>query len=328
VGGLSTGEGKRIQTNRRGAGLKIPAPDKCPLCGAESSDQHLITTHVFGGEGRAAAFFHCHSCDVRHQFPRLTPQEEKKFYADEFEAFMEKRAGPGGGWQSAEAHVRANEPNRLRRMEYLRPLLFPGSRVLEVGCSTGFMLYPLVAEGHDCVGVEPSGKISDFLKQKRIRFFSSVEELIRTNAGSTFDLVMHFFVLEHITEPKTFLQQQLELLRPGGTMVFEIPNVADPLLVVYGIPAFDCFYWSIAHPWYFSEKSLDHLLASLGVPYEIRRDQRYDLSNHMVWARDGRPGGMGRFSHFWGDELDRHYKQALIRGGTCDTLIGILRKPK
>ena len=190
------------------------------------------------------------------------------------------------------------------------------------------MLYPLVAEGHDCVGVEPSGKFSEFLKQKGIYNFSSVDELRRTEPRGMFDMIMHFFVLEHITTPQPFLRQQLDLLRPGGILVFEIPNVADPLLVVYQIQAFDHFYWSMAHPWYFSEKSLHYLLASVGVPYEIRGDQRYDLSNHMVWARDGRPGGMGRFSHFWGDELDRQYKQALIRGGTCDTLIGILRKPK
>ena len=327
MGGLWAGVGAQKEINTSETILKIPSPPSCPLCGADSSDQHLITTHVFGGEGRSAAFFHCRSCDVRHQFPRLTPQEEKKFYADEFEAFMERRAGPAGGWQSAEAHIKANEANRLRRMKYLRPLLLPQGRLLEVGCSTGFMLYPLSAAGHDCVGVEPSGRFSEYLKQKGIRSFSSVEELIRKDPRRTFDLVMHFFVLEHITEPKTFLRQQLDLLKPGGNVVFEIPNVADPLLVVYQIPAFDRFYWSVAHPWYFSEASLHHLLGSLGVPYEILRDQRYDLSNHMVWARDGKPGGMGQFSRFLGNELEHQYKQALIRGGTCDTLIGILRKP-
>jgi len=309
-------------------GQALESRPSCPLCAAGPERQDFVTDQVFGSRDQRSAFYRCRDCDVHFQHPGLTPEQEKKFYADEFEAFMESRAGVAAGWRSAEGHIRANEPNRLRRMEYLRPLLLPGGKVLEVGCSTGFMLYPLIAAGHDCVGVEPSGNFSEYLKQKGIRSFPSVEELIRTDAGRTFDLVMHFFVLEHITEPKNFLRQQLKLLRPGGTLVFEVPNVADPLLVLYQIPAFDGFYWSIAHPWYFSEKSLDHLLVSMGVPYEIRRDQRYDLSNHMVWARDGRPGGMGRFSHLWGDEFDRQYKQALIRGGTCDTLIGILRKPK
>jgi SAM-dependent methyltransferase len=264
---------------------------------------------------------------VRFQHPGLTPEQEKKFYSDEFETFMESRAGTAGGWQSAEGHIRANEPNRVRRMDYLRPLLPSGGRVLEVGCSSGFMLYPLIEAGHACIGVEPSGKFSEFLKQKRVCTFSRVEELARTDRSGMFDLIMHFFVLEHITEPKTFLRQQLDLLKPGGNLVFEIPNVADPLLTIYEIPEFEKFYWSVAHPWYFSERSLRYLLSLLESPYEIRRDQRYDLSNHMVWARDGKPGGMGRFSSFFGKEVDRLYKESLIRSGTCDTLIGILRKP-
>jgi SAM-dependent methyltransferase len=135
---------------------------------------------------------------------------------------------------------------------------------------------------------------------------------------------MHFFVLEHITRPQRFLEAQLALLKPGGKIVFEVPNVADPLCSVYDIPAFERFYWSIAHPWYFSEASLRYLLDRTGRPYNIFLDQRYDLSNHMVWARDGRPGGMQRFTAALGQELEDGYRQALIRSRKCDTLIGVI----
>ena len=141
-----------------------------------------------------------------------------------------------------------------------------------------------------------------------------------------FDVILHFFVLEHIADPVAFLEAQLALLKPGGKIIFEIPNAADPLYSVYDIPAFERFYWSVAHPWYFSEPSLHYLLNQLGRPYEILRDQRYDLSNHMVWARDGRPGGMGRFTKALGEEFEESYKQALIRIGKCDTLVGVISK--
>lgn len=308
--------------------MKTTVSEICPLCGEGRERQHLVTAHIFGGEGRGAAFFHCHSCDVRYQNPRLTPQEEKKFYELEFEAFMEKRSGVCGGWDSAEKHILSNEPNRVRRMLHLQPLLRPRAKILEIGCSSGFMLYPLLKEGHTCVGVEPSGKFSKYLRQKKISIFDSLKDLTESGFGAPFDIIMHFFVLEHIVEPLSFLQQQLGLLEPGGSLLFEIPNVADPLVTIYQIPEFERFYWSVAHPWYFSEKSLRYLLDLLGSPYEIRRDQRYDLSNHMVWARDGKPGGMGRFSRFFGPELDRYYKQSLIQNGNCDTLIGVLRKPQ
>lgn len=301
-------------------------PKCCPLCRAGIALQSVVTTHVYGMKKSRAAFFHCESCDVRYQYPGLTPEEESRFYAAEFEGFMASRAGAMGGWQKSEDHVAANEATRIRRMAYLEPLLGRQSDLLEVGCSSGFMLYPLVEAGHKCTGVEPSGVFSEYVKQRGLPVYGSVDQLRESEPDSRFDVILHFFVLEHITEPLAFLWEQLELLKPGGKIIFEIPNAAEPLYSIYDIPSFERFYWSVAHPWYFSEPSLKYLVERLGCSYEILRDQRYDLSNHMVWARDGRPGGMGRFSEAFGPELDRSYKQALIKSGQCDTLVGIIEK--
>jgi SAM-dependent methyltransferase len=279
---------------------------------------------VYGGKGRSHAFYHCSSCDVRYQYPRLDAAEEARLYAAEFESFMAGRAGSGGGWTRVEDHVRANEPTRLRRMKYLEPYLKRPARILEFGCSSGFMLGPLIEAGHECFGIEPSGVFSDHLQRGGMSVARSLDELPLADSERRFDLVMHFFVLEHIAQPRAFLAAQLALLKPSGKIVFEIPNAADPLYSVYDIPAFERFYWSIAHPWYFSEPSIRVLLEQVGRPYLVLLDQRYDLSNHMVWARDGIPGGLGRFTEGLGEELEEGYKQALIRRRKCDTLIGII----
>lgn len=301
-------------------------PSKCPLCGEGRESQAVVTPHVYGWKDQPRhAFFHCESCDVRYQYPGLTPEQESRFYVAEFEGFMAGRAGSAGGWTRAEDHLIANEPTRLRRMKYLESRLPEGGNLLEVGCSSGFMLYPLKEKKIECVGVEPSGVFGEFVRSRGIRVFDSVESLLRDCDG-IFDLVIHFFVLEHIADPVSFLRRQLRLLKSGGKIVFEIPNAADPLFTVYDIPAFERFYWSVAHPWYFSEPSLRYLLEQLNQPYEILRDQRYDLSNHMVWARDGKPGGMGRFTGLLGEEMEEAYKQSLIRSGRCDTLVGVIQK--
>jgi len=300
-------------------------PGACPLCAADAAGQSVVTRHVYGDSGATRAFFHCAHCDVRYLYPGLTAAEEERFYAAEFAAFMAGRAGAGGGWGQAEEHIRANEATRLRRMAYLAPHLHKPARLLELGCSSGFMLFPLLAAGHRCLGVEPSGAFGDYLRARGLTVYPSLDALQAHPGERDFDLVMHFFVLEHISAPRAFLERQLTLLRPGGALVFEIPNAADPLYSVYDIPAFERFYWSIAHPWYFSAASLRYLLEQLGKPFEIRLEQRYDLSNHMVWARDGRPGGLGRFTDVLGRELEDNYRQGLIRAGRCDTLVGIVR---
>lgn len=303
----------------------MTVPVACPLCGADHARQSVVTSHVYGDRERRRAFYHCHACDVRYQYPQLTPEEAARFYAQEFEGFMSSRSGTSGGWLEAETHIRANEPTRQRRLRYLEPHIGRARSVLEVGCSSGFMLLPLAAD-RACVGIEPSGVFSAHVREQGVPVYASIEDVGRSEPQRRFDLVMHFFVLEHAAQPRAFLESQLALLESGGHIVFEIPNAADPLYTVYDIPAFERFYWSIAHTWYFSERSLRYLLDELGHPYEVIRDQRYDLSNHMTWARDGKPGGIGRYTDLLGAELEESYKQSLIRIGLCDTLIGIITK--
>jgi SAM-dependent methyltransferase len=302
-------------------------PEKCPLCAASYHDQVVVTPHVFGNDSNISrAFFHCETCDVRYQYPGLSPKQETDFYAAEFEGFMATRSGSDGGWHKAEEHIAANEATRVRRMKYLSHHVVENSNLLEVGCSSGFMLYPFSEQGHDCSGVEPSGLFSEYVKSRGLEVYPSLSDLHNNNESLRFDVILHFFVLEHIADPLAFLKSQLDLLKPGGKIILEIPNAADPLYSVYDIPNFERFYWSIAHPWYFSAASLNYLLSQLGVSYEVQLDQRYDLSNHMVWAKDGRPGGMNRFTNKLGADVEESYKQGLIKSGNCDTLIGIINK--
>ncbi len=302
-------------------------PEVCPLCSAGRQKQSIVTPHVSGQIGYCGnGFFYCESCQVRYQYPGLTPEEEIEFYAAEFEKFMSLRSGADGGWLKAEDHVKANQATSERRMKYLLPNLSNKLDILEVGCSSGFMLYPLMAEGHVCAGIEPSGVFGEYVRNHGIEVYESLEQLSTSKPSKRYDLIMHFFVLEHISDPVTFLRRQLDFLTPGGKIIFEIPNASDPLASVYDIPAFERFYWSKAHPWYFNEHSLRYLIDKLDVDYKIIREQRYDISNHIVWARDGVPGGMNRFSDVLGAELNEMYKKTLIDSGHCDTLVCILEK--
>ena len=55
-------------------------------------------------------------------------------------------------------------------------------------------------------------------------------------------------------------------------------------------------------------------------------DQLDDLSNHLVWLRDGKPGGMARFTEKLGRTIEDQYRAALVAAGYGDTLIAILRR--
>ena len=197
-------------------------PKSCPLCGSSIENQNPVTKHVFGDLSKQKAFFKCNDCKVHYLYPRLDKNEEKKFYASEFESFMEQRSGKIGGWDKANKHIEANKSTYNRRYKYLKTYLKNGPKsILEFGCSSGFMLFPMINDGHLCEGIEPSGVFNEFLRQKGVSVFDSLESLKLNKPSKKYDLIFHFFVLEHIVDPLPFLSDQLSLLNPGGKIILK-----------------------------------------------------------------------------------------------------------
>jgi len=304
----------------------VALPNSCRLCAADSQSLFVTTPHVFGDERRERGFVRCSACGVHFLYPPLAQEEEAAFYRGEFERFMETRAGKASGWRDPMDHVEASGHQVDRRFRYLAPLIPPSGSVLEVGCSSGFMLYPLLTKGFSCSGIEPSGLFSDFCRSHGIATFESIDELRRIDPKCRFDIIMHFFVLEHLSDPQRSIKEHLSLLKPGGKLVIEVPNSADPLRTIYDLPSFERFYWSVAHHWYWNEQSLTWLLNQTGCEFDIVREQRYDLSNHLYWAQHGKPGGQGYYGDYFGPNLDDAYRKRLIEIGLCDTLVAIVSR--
>lgn len=304
----------------------ILVPSRCRLCGALIDNVEVLTDIVYGGYPEQK-FYHCDNCDIAFLFPAMTEEEERNFYSKEFEKFMERRSGGDLDWSGPEAHIKSNEGQYQRRLPFFDHWIAEGKRILEIGCSSGFMLLPLKDKGVDVVGIEPSGGFSSFLVNQGIRVYKSIEEFDSTvSEKKEFDLILHFFVLEHVRYPVEFLKHALKPLKPGGVMVFEVPNRSDPLLTIYNIPEFHKFYWSAAHNYYFNMKSLEYVLKQVADEFEIFPEQRYDISNHFSWALTGKPGGQRKYSSFFTDELETAYKNSMKKMGFCDTLIGRIYK--
>ncbi len=233
---------------------------------------------------------------------------------------MASRSGEERDWSGAERHIQTNQDQVHRRWKFLEPHVKPGMEVLEIGCSSGFMMDAFRESGMKCTGIEPSSVFIDYLREKQYEVYSSLDDF-RAEAGErTFDAIVHFFVFEHIRDPYTFLRETVALLKPGGRLIAEIPCANDPLTSLYSIPAFEKFYWSIAHHYYYTPKSLAYVLDQLGYSYRLLPEQRYDLSNHIVWMTEGRPGGQGRFNTVFSEQLTEQYKSDLKQHWQCDTV--------
>jgi SAM-dependent methyltransferase len=287
---------------------------KCRLCKKSGNSQSIRASHVFGGKD-VHNFWQCEICNAIYLHPPLSKKDEQYFYKKEFEKYMSTRVGDHRDWTNAEKHVESNQDQVDRRWRFLEPHVYEGMNVLEIGCSSGFMLNKFKENKCNPVGVEPSGEFLEFIKKNNFEAYQDISEV-----KGNFDLICHFFVFEHIGDPFFFLEQQMSLLNKNGLIIAEIPSATDPLTSIYDIPAFEEFYWSIAHHFYYTPKSLKYVLDKMNLKYEIIPEQRYDLSNHMTWMMEGKPGGQKKYNNLFSKKLEEQYMQDLKDNWSCDTI--------
>lgn len=105
----------------------------------------------------------------------------------------------------------------------------PGSRVLDVGCATGYLArYLADARGCEVVGVEldsvAAGEARAHCSEVVVGDITSPET--RRRLDGPFDVVVVADVLEHLVDPGGTLRYARTLLGEDGTVVASIPNVA------------------------------------------------------------------------------------------------------
>lgn len=286
----------------------------CRICG--SSDEALLGGGV--SDAPESAEYKCSNCGMVYLFPIMSEKEEVDFYRAEFEEYMAGRSG--ASWKSPQAHFRSYQSEGERRLPLVRPFLKPEDDVLEIGSSTGYFLDDLRGYVASVTGVEPSDAYRDHANGIGITTRVSLRDLNET----CFDVIFLYYVLEHLRDPIGYMTLLAGLLKKGGRVILEVPNVDDALLGTYSIPNFAPFYWQKAHYYNFSRSTLLNVLTQAGYSAKVMPAQRYDLSNHMVWMMEGKPGGAGRFSDTFSPELETAYAEALKRQWKCDTLFAVM----
>jgi SAM-dependent methyltransferase len=286
----------------------------CRLCG--SSDAELIGNKV--SDAPESAEYKCRQCEIVYLFPIMSEKEEADFYRAEFEKYMSGRSG--ASWKSPQMHFRSYQPEGERRLPLVRPFLKQEDDVLEIGSSTGYFLDDLRGYVNSVTGLEPSEAYREHANNIGIKTFNSLDDL----SEKRFDVIFLYYVLEHLRDPIGYMSSLAGWLKPGGRILLEVPNVDDVLLSPYTIPNFAPFYWQKAHYYNFSHSTLSDVLTRAGYSVQMIPAQRYDLSNHMVWMMEGKPGGAGRFKDLFTPELEIAYAEALKKQWKCDTLFAVM----
>lgn len=214
--------------------------------------------------------------------PRADPQQVQDFYAAEYHEKV--RPGRIKKWRRDLAY--------WRRVWSIREKLMrdaiggePG-RVLDVGCSAGFLIEFLRDSGWQVQGIEPSGEAVTHARHE-LQLPVHHGSLESFSTDQTYDAIHCAQVLEHVVDVETFVQRLASLLRPGGVLWLEVPNDFSILQTVaqakYDKPA----WWVVPdhHLNYFGFDSLSQLIAGYGL-VELDRLASFPMEMFLLMGLD------------------------------------------
>ena len=147
--------------------------------------------------------------------------------------------------------------------------------VLDVGCGKGLLLHGLQRHGWTVSGTELSEASGAHARSIGVPVFTGpVEDA--PFAAQSFDLITLFHVLEHLPRPQHTLAVLFGLLRPGGTLIVEVPNIGSWYARFFGD---DWFHYDVPrHLFHFDPATLSRTLNGAGfvIAETSTRNLQYD----------------------------------------------------
>ena len=172
----------------------------------------------------------------------------------------------------------------------IREIVPSGSRVLDVGCGTGWTAKELRdKKGCEVLGVEPNESRAEAARSLGNQVHVGYLEDLRVEEVAPFDIVLFADVLEHLSDPFSILCDAKRYLRPGGSVVVSVPNIAHWMVRLDLLRGRFNYQptgiMDATHLRWFTEKTLRQLLENAG--YRID-EWRVTCGNSMpeyVWKR-------------------------------------------
>jgi SAM-dependent methyltransferase len=221
--------------------------------------------------------------------------EEEYFEGDKLAAGGYGDYTEQAGWRLEKSHRQVAEMRALTGLE--------SGRVLDIGCGYGYFRVALERAGYEHEGLE----VSAFARAvARASYgFATYGGLLEDHWQGwheRFDAIVLFDLIEHLEEPKRFMEQVYACLRPGGVVGIKTPNLLCPEADLFG-------------PWYHSLKR-EHL-------------QFFSLDSLTACAADAglEPAALGSISHLLEGFVGRDQCDAWEREGRGADLTCWYRRP-
>lgn len=184
----------------------------CPACGGDDADPVL--------EKWGFRYLGCRICGTKYMSPRPSPEVMGAYYAaSENYRYWAEHIFPAS---EASRREKLHRPWLERIVAACERYGITPCTLVEVGPGFG-TFSALASESFDrVVAVEPTPELAQACRDRGVEVIELPIEELRDALEA--DVVVAFEVIEHLFEPRRFLEQARRLLRPGGLLVLSCPN--------------------------------------------------------------------------------------------------------
>jgi SAM-dependent methyltransferase len=237
--------------------------ETCPACGAEPV-RFLFRKDRYD-------YARCPACWLVYVNPRPSGEELAAIY-DHY--------GSGYFTSPRKLAIDFSPLKYEKELAFFRRHSAPGP-TLDIGCATGSFLAALQEQGMRATGIDIAGPSVEFCRSRGLDAVQG-DFLTWPFPEGYFRNVTLWASLEHVPEPRRFLERSHALLREGGRIFVPVPNFASLTQIVLGKRN---RYVGVEYLNYFTTESLRRLLERAGFealavetrgfnPIQIYRDLR------------------------------------------------------
>jgi 2-polyprenyl-3-methyl-5-hydroxy-6-metoxy-1,4-benzoquinol methylase len=224
----------------------------CPACDSNAKSKY--------GTKNGFNYEECDNCKTVYTTPRPSLNLLHRFYkqSKNYE-FWNKQIFPA---TEDARKKRIFRPRAARLIHYCQQHNITPGTLMEIGAAFGTFCEEAKALDffREIIAVEPTPDLAETCRSKGFHTVELPIELITKE--STADTITAFEVIEHLFDPRSFINKCSMLLRPNGLLVLTCPNARgfDTLTLKLLSSTFDH-----EHLNYFNPKSLELLVESCGL---------------------------------------------------------------
>ena len=244
----------------------------CPFCKSEERQKiqeqtfsdiyiELIDTEL---NKITRNWYECNNCNFLYRSPKLDQAEQNILY-EKYRDVSFRSETPDDYFNRISTYPNSKSENYSKMDWFIKnvdsELLNKSETLLDVGCGGGVLLHKIkeMMPQLKTYGIEPNESYSKLAKNKSNAEDIQTDYFNENSFSRKFDIIVSSDVLEHVDEPKSFLNEIYNSLEENGIIYLEIPS---PSCFKDLSAEHDMF--NIAHHVFFTEEILEHYLKESG----------------------------------------------------------------